>query len=65
MLCGDLQGRDREGGSEAQDVGGCGDIRMHMADSLCCTTETRTALGSNCTPIKMYFKKKSFPSSKN
>ena len=41
MLCHDLEGWDREGGKEAQEGG---DICMHMADSLCCTRETNTAL---------------------
>ena len=31
----------QEGGSRGR---GYGDICMHMADSLCCTTETNTAL---------------------
>ena len=43
MLCADLEGRDRDGGREAQE-GGYGDTCMHMADSLCCATETNTVL---------------------
>ena len=30
---------------------------MHMADLLCCATETNTVLWSNYTPIKIYLKK--------
>ena len=26
---------------------------MHIADSLCCTAETKTTLSSNYTPIKI------------
>ena len=40
MLCDDLEGWDREEGREAQEGGDMG----HMADSLCCTTETNTVL---------------------
>ena len=43
MLCVDLEGWDREDGREAQE-GGDMETCMHMADSLCCTTETNTAL---------------------
>ena len=43
MLCDNLEGWDREGGREAQG-GGYGDIRIHIADSLCCTVETNTTL---------------------
>ena len=43
MLCDDLEGWDREDGREAQE-GGDMEKCMHMADSLCCTTETNTAL---------------------
>ena len=39
MLHDDLEGWDREEGRE-----GNGDIYMHMADSLCFTTETNTVL---------------------
>ena len=44
MLCGDLDGWDWGGagvGKEAQDGG---DICIHIADSLHCTTETNTTL---------------------
>ena len=44
MLCNDLETWDREGGREAQEGGDMGNICMHMADSLCCTTETNTVL---------------------
>ena len=45
MLCHDLEGWDKEGGREGDPRGrGCGDICMHMAGSLCCTTETNTVL---------------------
>ena len=44
-----------EGGSRGR---GYGDICMHTADSLWCTTETNTVLWSNYTPIKIYFLKK-------
>ena len=44
MLCDQLEGWDREGGREAQGGGDMGDVCMHMADSLYCTTETNTAL---------------------
>ena len=33
-------------------------MHMHMADSLCCATETNTVLQSNYTPIKIYSKNK-------
>ena len=36
---------------------GCGDMNMHMADSLFCATGTNTVLWSNYTPIKIYLKK--------
>ena len=38
---------------------------MHMADSLCCTTETKTVLWSNYNPIKIYLKKSSVIESKS
>ena len=41
MLCDDLEGRDGGVGKEAQERG---DICIHIADSLCCTTETNTTL---------------------
>ena len=41
MLCDDLDEWDREDGREAQKGG---DMGMHMADSLWCTTETNTVL---------------------
>ena len=41
MLSDDLEGWDRESGREAQEGG---DICIHIADSLCCTTETNTTL---------------------
>ena len=41
MLCDDLEGWDREDGREAEEGG---DMCMHMADSLCCATETNTVL---------------------
>ena len=44
MLCDDLEGWDREDGREAQKGGGYGDMCMHMADLLCCATETNTVL---------------------
>ena len=48
MLCDDLAGWDREDEREAQEGGsrgrGYGDMCMHMADSLCCATETNTVL---------------------
>ena len=34
-----------------------GDRCKHLAHSLCCTTETNTALYSNCAPIKILEKK--------
>ena len=43
MLCDDLEGWDREDGREAQEGGDMGTC-MHMADSLCCATETKTVL---------------------
>ena len=44
MLCGDLNGKEIQGG---------GDICICVADSLCCTAETNTAVKSNYTPIKI------------
>ena len=44
---------DWEGGARGR---GYGDICMHMADSLWCTTETNTVLWNNYTPIKIYSK---------
>ena len=41
MLCGDLDGGDGGGGREVQEGG---DIYIHIADSLCCATETNTTL---------------------
>ena len=41
MLCDHLEGWDEEGGREAQEGG---DIGIYIADSLCCTAETNTAL---------------------
>ena len=41
MLCGDLEGWDGGAGREAQEGQ---DIRIHIADSPCCTTETNTTL---------------------
>ena len=43
MLCDHLEGWDREVGREAQE-GGDMDIFIHIADSLCYTTETNTTL---------------------
>ena len=43
MLCDDLEGWDREDGREAQEGGDMG-TRMHMADLLCCATETNRVL---------------------
>ena len=40
-----------EGGSRGR---GYGDMCMHMADSLWCTTETNTVQWSNYTPIRIY-----------
>ena len=42
MFCGDLDGWDGGGGGREVQVGG--NICMHIADSLCCTAETNTAL---------------------
>ena len=39
MLCDHLEGWDREGAREVQEGG---DICMHMADSLWCTTGTNS-----------------------
>ena len=47
MLCGDLDGWDG-GGREAQR----GDVCIHIADSLHCTTKTHTTLKGNYIPIK-------------
>ena len=45
MLCDDLEGWDREGGTEAQEGGDMGMyVRMYMADSLCCATEASAVL---------------------
>ena len=46
MLCDNLEGRDREGGREAQEGG---DMAIYIyiyliADSLCCTAQTNTTL---------------------
>ena len=49
MLCDDLDGWDGGGGKETQEGG---DVGIHIADSLHCTTETNTTLYSNFTPIK-------------
>ena len=35
------------------------DMCIHIADSLCCTTETNTTLLSKYTPIIVDFKKRS------
>ena len=43
MLCDDLEGWDREVGGGLK-RGGYGDMCVHMADSLCCATETNTVL---------------------
>ena len=45
MLCGHLNGKKIKKKKR-------GDIRIHRADSLCCTAETNTTLLSNYTPIK-------------
>ena len=44
MLCDDLERWDREGGREAQEGRGYGDICIPIADSLCYTAETKTIL---------------------
>ena len=44
MLCDDLERWDGEGGREAHGGRGCKDVCVHVADSLCCTTETNTVL---------------------
>ena len=45
MLYDHLEGWDREGGREGDARGrGYGDIRIHIADSLCYTAETNTRL---------------------
>ena len=49
MLCGDLNGKK---------IQKRGDICICIADSLCCTAETNTALLSNYTPIKINLKKR-------
>ena len=54
VLCDYLEGWDGEGGREAQEGG---DIGIHIVDSLCCTRETNTTLGSNYNLIKMKKKK--------
>ena len=41
VLCDDLEGWDGEGEREAHEGGNIG---VHTADSLCCTTETNTTL---------------------
>ena len=41
MLCDDLEEWDREDGREAQEGGDMG-MCVHMADSLCCATETNS-----------------------
>ena len=43
-----------EGGSEGR---GCGDVCVHVADSLCCTTEANSIV-KNYTPVKSIKKKK-------
>ena len=43
MLCGDLKGKETQKRE---------DPCVHVADSLCCTAETETALYSNCTLFK-------------
>ena len=43
MLCDDLNGKESPES---------GDVRIRMADSLCCTVETNKTLQSNYTPIK-------------
>ena len=48
VLCGDLNGKE---------IQKRGDICSHLADSLCSTAETTTALCRNCTPIKLGEKK--------
>ena len=59
MLCDHLEGWGREDGRETQEGGDIyGDICICIADSLCYKTETNTELQSNCTPIKMFKKKK-------
>ena len=40
-LCDNLQGWDGRGGREAQERG---DLSIHIADSLRCTTDTNTTL---------------------
>ena len=42
MLCSDLNEKE---------IQRRGDTCIHVADSLCCTTERNTTLKSNCTPI--------------
>ena len=45
MLCDDPEVWDREDGREAQEGGeGYEDMCMHMANSLCCATETNTLM---------------------
>ena len=49
MLCDALNGRE---------IQKRGDICIRLADSLCWTVETNTALSSNDIPIKINFKNK-------
>ena len=48
VLCGDLNGKE---------IQKSGDLCLHAAGSLCCTTETNTTLEGNYTPIKINKKK--------
>ena len=44
MLSDDLEEYDGGGGDGGRKAQEGGDIRMHIADSCCCTAETNTAL---------------------
>ena len=41
VLCDDLEGCDRDGGREVQEAGA---VHIQIADSGCCTAETKTTL---------------------
>ena len=41
VLCDDLEGRQGGSGEGVQEAG---DVCVHIADSLCCTAETKTTL---------------------
>ena len=53
MLCDHVERWDRECGREMQERGDMV-ICICIADSLCYTAETNTALYSSYTPIKMF-----------